>query len=102
MIPIKRKALALGIGGTAILVLLSLAICARPSGPGVYRVVRLPPFVTLDIGSKSGWIVQSGVNVVSDTGRGMPGNVIEFPVAPGYRMGITYYSKRWSKEAHAR
>ena len=96
----KTKLLVVVIGAAAVLVMLGFCYCRSASG--VRRVVHLPPFITLDVGREDSWIVRRGINIVRDNGKGPAGNVLELPILPGYRMGITYFSRRWWYEEHAK
>jgi hypothetical protein len=99
-IPRKRLWVVL-LGLVTFLAALVLITADYHSGPGVYRIIRVP-FFTVDVGRSERWMVRSGINFVSDQGRGMAGNVVEFPICPGYRVGIRYYSRRWWQEEHAK
>lgn len=86
----------------ATLVALLIVCAANHAAPaGMFRISFAPIF-RVDIAARNRWIVQRGVNLVRDTGVGLAGNFVEFPIFPGYRIGIRYFSKRWWQENHAK
>jgi hypothetical protein len=97
-----KKKFPIALIGAAAVVLLVLSFCDRRNGSGVRRMVHLPPFIRLDVGQRDTWMVRRGINIVRDNGKGPAGNIVEFPILPGYRMGITYFSRRWWQEEHVR
>lgn len=64
---------------------------------GIYYMVR-PPFVTVIFGPAHSFMVPAGVNAVRDRGEGLPGNVLEFPVGGGKRVGLRLFSVHWVRE----
>ena|SRR5665213_2648686 len=66
---------------------------------GLYQMSEAP-FFTITVAGSDRWIVRSGINVVPDRSVGPAGNIIEFPICPGYRAGIKYFSRRWWHEYH--
>ena len=81
--------------------LLTVSVAKHDASAGMFRI-SLAPIFRVDIAARNRWIVQRGVNVVTDTGVGLAGNFVEFPIFPGYRIGIRYFSKRWWQENHAK
>lgn len=97
----KRKTVAMVCAVFAgVMALLILCTSELDAQSGRYRV-GLAPLLRVDAAPSSRWKVQSGINIVRDSGVGAAGNVVEFPVLPGYRVGIRYFSQRWWREAQA-
>jgi len=97
----RKKKIAILIALFVGLMGLLLLVTGEHDGSGRFRV-GFAPFLRFDLAPKSTWIVQSGVNIAGDRGIGAAGNFVEFPVFPGYRVGIRYFSKRWWREEHAK
>jgi hypothetical protein len=64
---------------------------------GIYYIGR-SPVATITWGPASSYIVQHGVNRVSDRGRGMAGNFLEFSVSSHTRVSMRLFSFRWLAE----
>lgn len=62
------------------------------------RYISRSPVATITWGSADSYIVQHGVNLVSDRGMGRTGNVIEFPVSSHTRVSMRLFSFRWLAE----
>src|SRR5262249_20371481 len=97
----QKKWIVLAACPVALLSLLFFVTSHHPHGSAVSRFVQLP-VLSIDVGPSDKWIVQSGVNIVTDQGKGMAGNVVEFPIGPGFRAGIRFFSTRWWQEKHAK
>jgi hypothetical protein len=97
----KKKSVLISLSVAAVLAVLVLGTADYSNQAGIHRISHAP-FFTIDAGRSERWIVQRGINVVSDRGTGQAGNVIEFPILPGYRVGVRYFSRRWWREAHAK
>ena len=80
---------------------LLLLVTGERDGSGRFRV-GFAPFLRVDIAPTSTWMEQNGVNMAKDRGVGIAGNFVEFPVFPGYRVGLRYFSKRWWREEYAK
>jgi hypothetical protein len=57
-------------------------------GAGIFRISK-PPLFTITMGATATWHVQSGINFVPAQG------LVEFPIFPGYRIGISYFTFAW-------
>lgn len=62
------------------------------------RYISRSPVATITWGPASSYIVQRGINRVSDQGMGMAGNFLEFPVSSHTRVSMRLFSLRWLKE----
>jgi hypothetical protein len=69
---------------------------------GIHYIDR-PPIANLEWGPESRFIVQEGLNVVADPGRGhgAPGNVIEFPLSGHTRVSVRLLSAHWVRDEFA-
>jgi hypothetical protein len=83
----------------ALVLLVFVTADYHKNGAGIYRMSHAPFFI-IDVGPTQTWMVPHGINYVPDHGVGQAGNVIEFPLCPGYRLGVRYFSGRWWREAH--
>jgi hypothetical protein len=102
MKPLSCKRTVTIVAVCATLIALLVLVAAKQEAPsGMFRIGFAPIF-RIDIAARKRWMVQSGVNFVRDSGVGLAGNFIEFPIFPGYRIGIRYFSKRWRQEEHAK
>jgi hypothetical protein len=62
------------------------------------RYISRSPVASITWGPANSYIVQHGINRVSDQGLGMAGNFIEFPVSPHTRVSMRLFSFRWLAE----
>jgi hypothetical protein len=93
---LTRKRLLIAVPAV-LLALFFLSARYGSDGQGVYVMAR-PPFLDASVGPAWRYIVRSGVNVVGDSGVGMAGNVLEFPVTPGSRISLRVFSVRWLRQ----
>lgn len=85
----------------ALIVLLIVGTGERDMQSGRFRVGFAPLF-RVDAAPSDRWKVQSGLNIVTERGVGAAGNFVEFPVWPGYRIGLRLFSPRWWQEERAK
>jgi hypothetical protein len=90
---LTRKRLLVAVP-SALLALYLLSARYYDDGAGVYSVTRAP-FLSISFGPAYRFIVASGLNAVSDQGVGVPGNVLEFSIAPHTRLALRFFSVRW-------
>lgn len=91
--PRKRKLKIAGLGSATFLAVYILSTSQysyyEVLGVGNFRISK-PPLFMITIGPTRCWRVQSGINFVPDSG------LVEFPLCPGYRVGIDYFTRsRW-------
>jgi len=98
----RRKCIRLALLFIAVFcaaLVLSKVQCQSTAG---VHVARLPPFVGVTVAPTRNWIVQTGIIYRPDSGTGMAGYYVEFPIWPGYRGGIRFFSPRWWREEQAK
>lgn len=64
-------------------------------GAGVFRISK-PPLFEVTVGPTKTWLVQSGINFVPASGS------VEFPICPGYRVAVRYFTRSWSRQYRGR
>jgi hypothetical protein len=62
------------------------------------RYVSRSPVATISWGPAHSYIIQKGINIVGDSGVGLPGNFVEFPISVDTRVSMRLFSFRWLRD----
>jgi hypothetical protein len=94
--PRKRKLKIAGLGTVTFLAVYILSTSqysywSSYNGAGTFQISK-PPVFTITTGATSTWHVQNGINFVPNAG------IVEFPIFPGYRAAVRYFTPSWWRQ----